>query len=80
MNKYLAKIKEIFDPKYYDVFSVYDADDRYLFGIRNKKYSGEPLDPYYTIDKKTLKIRGFLPHMEKDVFRNAINHPVDWRL
>lgn len=79
MKKYLEKITSIFDPQYFIVFSMYDAKDRYLFGIKNRKYAdGEPLDPYYTIDKESLTIKGFLPHLDKEAFEYAMEHPIDF--
>ena len=76
-EKYLNKIKQIFKPEYFVVFAVYDGGDKYLFGIKNKKYMNEPpLDPWYTIDKKTLEIKGFLPHEDKEFFKRATQNKV----
>lgn len=76
-NVYIPKIEKVFKPKYFVVYAMYDMGNRVLFGIKNKKYiNDEPLDPWYTIDKKTGKIEGFAPHMEKEAFKQAINNPI----
>lgn len=76
MTKYLSKIRSVFDEKFFDILSIYDAGDRFLFCIKNKDYDGNPLDPYYTIDKTTLKIKGFMPHIERNVFKKALNNEI----
>lgn len=79
-GKCRRKIQSIFDSKYYLVYAVYDMGNRYLFGIKAKKSNNEePLDPWYTINKKTLKIDGFLPHLEYDSFEKALANPINFK-
>lgn len=81
MKEYLEQIKKVFNPDYFDVYKFYDASNvRYLFAIKRKDIGDEePLDPWYTIDKKSFKISGFAPHSDIVFFREAMKHPVKWR-
>ena len=77
MKGYIEAIREVFDPNNYTVFSMYDMKDRILFGIKDNRFvDEEPLDPYYTLDKKTLRIKGFAPHHDKEGFKYAIEHEI----
>lgn len=78
MKKYLEQIYKIFDPAYFEVYKFYNASNlRYLFAIKRKDTEGVPLDPWYTIDKKSMKISGFAPHNDLVFFNEAIKHPID---
>ena len=77
-SKVKKKILE-FCSNAYDVFGVYDAGKQYIFMIKQKKVVGSVMDPFYSIDKKTLEIKGFVPYMNLDLFKYARQHPVKWR-
>ena len=67
-----------FCSKAYDVFGVYDADKYYIFMIKEKNATGGIMDPFYSIDKKTLEIKGFVPHENLKLFKYARQHPIKW--
>ena len=74
----ISKINSVFNPKYFKVYAVYEAGSNYMFGIKNREnLNDEPLDPWYMINKKTLKISGFAPHDDLKLFNEALKHPVD---
>lgn len=73
MEKTLTNIRKLFLPEYFSVRKMYDFGDAYLFYISRKEYDGEEiLDPWYTIDKKTMKITGFVVHDHLEDFRKAM--------
>jgi len=73
MEKALTYIRKLFLPEYFSVRKLYDLGSAYLFYISRKEYSGEEiLDPWYTIDKKTMKITGFVVHDHLEEFRKAM--------
>ena len=63
----------------YTVPKVYDAGKQYIFMIKQKNVVGPIMDPFYSIDKKTLEIKGFVPYMNLEIFNYARQHPVEWR-
>lgn len=81
MNKKIkATIYKRFNPKVFTIFGAYDAIDKYIFAVKqNNTGPGPYLDPYYSIDKKTLKISSFSPQKEIELFKYARQHPVEWR-
>ena len=79
-SKYIKKIEDIFKPEYYSIYRMYDFIDSYLFAIkRNDAKDSVIMDPYYTINKQSLEIKGFLPHLQWEKFELAIKCPVKWR-
>lgn len=81
MDRYIKRINEYFSHapnivKALIIFAIYDGGDRYLFGMKDPKSKEEPLDPWYTIDKKTLKIKGFHPYEDWKFFEKALKHKV----
>ena len=72
------KIRNIFDKHYFTIDKVFDGGSVYLFMIRRNDLpkGEEPLDPWYTIDKKTLKIKGFQPFENRKLFNEAIKHQI----
>lgn len=79
MNKYIQSIDKFFKkaPALH-VDEVFDGGSRYLFKIKNDRYKNEKdlIDPWYTIDKKTTKVEGFLPYKETQWFNETLKHPV----
>ena len=74
MEKTLERIRKMFLPEYFVVRKMYDIGNSYLFYIARKDAGDEEvLDPWYTIDKKTNKITGFVVHEHLADFRNAMN-------
>lgn len=78
-EKYISKIRKVLIPSYYRITDIYDMGDRYLFAItyikeKESKYGN--MDPYYTINKKTLEIKGFAPHQELQKFKAALNNEI----
>lgn len=77
-DKLIKKINSVFNPKYFKIYCMYDAKKYFLFGVKNREYlNEEPLDPWYLIDKKSNKIKGFLPHLNKELFEYALEHEID---
>lgn len=76
-SKIRNKIIKRFYPEH-EVFGAYDAGEKYIFMIREKGVSGGILDPFYSIDKTTLEIKGFVPHENLKLFNFARQHPVKW--
>ena len=73
MEKTLERIRKLFLPEYFVVRKMYDIGSSYLFYIARKDAGDEEvLDPWYTVDKKTNKITGFVVHEHLDEFRKAI--------
>ena len=69
MEKTLESIRKMYLPKYY----VISIGSSYLFYIARKDAGDEEvLDPWYTVDKKTNKITGFVVHEHLDEFRKAM--------
>lgn len=77
-SKVRKKILE-FCSNAYTVPRVYDAGKQYIFLIKQKNVTGPIMDPFYSIDKKSLEIKGFVPHLNLDLFKYARQHPVKWR-
>lgn len=74
MDEVLKVIQKLFLPDYFVVRKMYDFGSSYLFYIARKDAGDEEvLDPWYTIDKKTNKITGFVVHEHLADFRNAMN-------
>lgn len=78
MNKYTEEIAKTFkDAPALKVDKIYNGGDRYLFSIKNTMEKSENLlDPWYTIDKKSTKIKGFLPHTNIKWFNNTLQNEV----
>lgn len=77
MNDYEKAITSYFKgEKNLKVFAIYDGGDKYLFGVKDPKSKEEPLDPWYTIDKKTKKIKGFLPNENWSFFEKAFKNKI----
>lgn len=73
MDEVLKVIRKMFLPEYFVVRKMYDIGSSYLFYIARKDAGDEEvLDPWYTIDKKTNKITGFVVHEHLDEFRKAM--------
>ena len=73
MEKTLERIRKMFLPEYFVVRKMYDIGNSYLFYIARKDAGDEDvLDPWYTINKKTNKITGFVVHEHLDEFRKAM--------
>lgn len=73
MDEALKVIRKMFLPEYFVVRKMYDIGSSYLFYIARKDAGDEEvLDPWYTIDKKTNKITGFVVHEHLDEFRKAM--------
>lgn len=72
-------IEKELPPKYFEIYAMYDGGNRILFGIRDRRYSSkqDPLDPWYTIDKKTYAVRGFQPPEDWDFFNTARENPIN---
>jgi len=73
MEKSLERIRKMFLPEYFVVRKMYDIGSSYLFYIARKDAGDEEiLDPWYTIDKKSNKIAGFVVHEHLDDFKKAM--------
>ncbi len=73
MNEVLKVIQKLFLPDYFVIRKMYDIGSSYLFYVARKDAGDEDvLDPWYTIDKKTNKITGFVVHEHLDEFRKAM--------
>lgn len=73
MDEVLKVIRKMFLPEYFVIRKMYDIGNSYLFYIARKDAGDEEvLDPWYTIDKKTNKITGFVVHEHLDEFRKAM--------
>lgn len=73
MDKVLESIRKMFLPEYFVVRKMYDIGNSYLFYIARKDAGDEEiLDPWYTVDKKTNKITGFVVHEHLNEFRKAM--------
>lgn len=74
MEQYIRRIREVFKAEYFTIKEIYDLDDRYLFFIvgNGDKNKADIQDPWYTVDKKTKKIDGFVVHQNLDLFRRAM--------
>ncbi len=78
MSEYKKAIASYFkEEKQLKLFAVYDGGDRYLFGMKNPKLKEEPLDPWYTINKKTKKIEGFHPYDDWDFFEKSLKNKLE---
>lgn len=77
-----AKVKNAiirtFNPSEFNIDAIYDAHSSYIFSISKKGLSGPFMDPFYIINKRTLEITGFLPHLNLDMYKNAIKCPIEW--
>lgn len=71
MEQFLNQIYKTFAPDEYTVRRIYDAGTVYLFIISERDNDGEAMDPWYTIDKRTGKIKGFVVHENLNLFRSA---------
>ena len=58
----LERIREVFSEDAFDITSLRDYGEDFLFSIKKRGDNGEPLDPWYTIDKQTGRIDGFVVH------------------
>ena len=77
MNAKVAKaIVEMFDPSEFNIDAIYDAGSNYIFAISRIGSTEPSLDPFYIINKRTLDITGFLPHLNLDMYKNAMKHPI----
>lgn len=78
LKMYVEKIRQTFDPKYFDVYAMYDCRNVYLFAMKSKDLGPdeEPDDPWYYITKDTKKIGGFVPFENKEDFNYALKHPI----
>lgn len=74
MNEIIRRIQEVFLPEYFNVVKIYDLGDKYLFFIvgKDSKDKDDILDPWYTVDKKTKKIAGFVVHENLPLFKKAM--------
>ena len=73
MDKALESIRKMFLSEYFVVRKMYDIGSSYLFYIARKDAGDEEiLDPWYTIDKKSKKITGFVVHEHLDEFKKAM--------
>jgi hypothetical protein len=73
MEKTLKIIQRLFLPEYFVVRKIYDIGNSYLFYIARKDAGDEDvLDPWYTIDKSTDKITGFVVHENLSLFSKAM--------
>ncbi len=74
MDKYSMAIKKYFGDSNIGVRKMYDGGKEYLFSIYRKDNPKEELlDPWYTISKKDLVIKGFQPHENIEYFNRAIS-------
>lgn len=74
MEQYIRRIREVFKAEYFKIKEIYDLKDQYLFFVvsNGDKDKYDIQDPWYTIDKKTKKIAGFVVHQNLDLFRKAM--------
>ncbi len=73
MNEALNSIRKLFLPEYFTVRKMYDIGEKYLFYIaRNEEEGEEILDPWYTFDKQTKKITGFVVHQNLPLFKKVM--------
>ncbi len=78
-HEVLTAMINAFPSHYYSIYKVYDARDSYIFAIKRNdadRDSGAVMDPFHIINKKTLQIKGFLPHQDPKLYRYAIQHPI----
>lgn len=80
MNKFITSINKYFsDAKGVKIDTIFDGGDRYLFKVRNTAYGNpevDTMDPWYVIDKKSLKIKGFQPPENIKWFNNTLQNEV----
>lgn len=74
MELFIKRVQEVFNSEYFLIERIYDIGDKYLFFIVSKEHKGRDdiMDPWYTVDKKTKKINGFIVHENLDTFRKAM--------
>lgn len=74
MEQIIRRIQEVFQPKYFTVEKIYDIGNAYLFFIVGNESKGRDdiIDPWYTVDKKSKKIAGFVVHEHLNDFKKAM--------
>lgn len=77
-NRYNDAIKKYFRiAPALSIYKILDGGDVYFFAVRRPEVKkGEEIDPWYTINKKTLKIEGFQPHTSIKKFNAATKNEV----
>ena len=74
----IKEIYKIFDQKEYVVYDMYDGGSCFIFAIMRKGSKGPITDPFYSINKETLDIEGFVPFKNLELFNYARQHPVEY--
>lgn len=71
-------IFKVFDPKRYYLVRAFDVGDKYLLQMNRTDHRGGTimLDPWYTIDKKTLEVEFCNPSGKDRFFKEAFQNPV----
>lgn len=78
-SRIVKGIEKIFDPKKFYVHRAYDAGDKYLLVMNRTDHKGKDvmLDPWYTINKKSLEVEFCNPGGKQDFFDKAFQNPVE---
>lgn len=78
-SRVMKAIEKVFDPKRFYLVRAFDVGDEFLLQMNRTDHRGKKimLDPWYTINKKSLEVEFFNPSGKSKVFENAFQNPVE---